>query len=302
MKRLGLISSPMKIIQTATCGLFAMLLISPVTAEQVDKPKAEIERIKSIIHQEYQSESYEYIETPLKDTIPSIEKKSKLIDPKGKGIKITLKSPIPYLIHARIDANSIKSKLDTLTFLSNTHYEVTAKGVEIYPFHTDENLKNLSFSSRRSQIYRLVFAARPDRESFQIRREATAKWRQRTNFILKTGEKSADGQFRVDSYVEKSATRQGISIDASILKITYLPDGSKRDLVRRIPTDIPTYFAEFFTGGTNSETVLVKEGESLSLDPDEAILYQVIKVTEEYAIIRFGKESDGKWKFAKIKK
>ena len=74
----------------------------------------------------------------------------------------------------------------------------------------------LEMVSRQKQVYKVSFAARPDRERFQIRRIPTAKWPKREIFYIGIGDTSADGQFRIEKFVEKAAkTESGINIDAS---------------------------------------------------------------------------------------
>jgi hypothetical protein len=147
--------------------------------------------------------------------------------------------------------------------------------------------EKLIFASRQQEVYMLKFAARPDPERFQIARIPTAKWPQRDTFLLRVGEVSKDQQFRVESFEEKSSVKNGITVDASEITVTFLPKNERHILVRNVDTPIPTYYAEMKFELDESFQQYVKEGETFNLVIDPDTKYRVVKVEENSVTINY---------------
>ncbi len=165
-------------------------------------------------------------------------------------------------------------------------------------------VNKLSMVGRKAQIYRLKFAAQPDKERFQVIHLATATNPRRQTFLMKVGETSGDKKFRIDSFEKKEVKgKLGNTIDASVLNITYLPDQTKYQLVRGIEEDIPTYFVEldFALKPGIGKDRYVKEGETFTLSKDPDTKYRVIKVEEDSVTITY-ETSPGQEKTIEIKK
>lgn len=112
------------------------------------------------------------------------------------------------------------------------------------------------------------------------------KWPDKQNFLLKVGESSEDGQFRVESLERKEALNAlGIVTDASELTITHLPSGKKVILARGVEQVIPTYFAEFRLG---ERTFYVKEGDVFTITEHPNRKFPLLNVKEEFAEISSG--------------
>lgn len=142
--------------------------------------------------------------------------------------------------------------------------------------------EKLIFASRQQEVYMLRFAAKPDAERFQINRLPTPKWPQPKNFYLRVGETSEDGQFRVEAFEEKRARNAaGIEVDASVVKVRYLPKDEIHELVRNVDTPIPTYFAEMKFELDPGYQQYVKEGDAFTLTIDPDTRYRVVKVEED---------------------
>jgi hypothetical protein len=166
--------------------------------------------------------------------------------------------------------------------------EWDAKTSPIDPKSHPPYAEKLVFVSRQQQDYTLKFTARPDAERFQILRVPTPKWPQRENFLMKVGEVSKDEQFRLDSFEEKKARNaSGIEVDATTLKLTYLPQQVTVELVKSIETPIPTYFAEMQFQLDPQFKEYVKEGETFNLTADPDTRYRVTKVNADSVIITF---------------
>lgn len=160
----------------------------------------------------------------------------------------------------------------------------------------------LVMKKRHAQIYRVVFAARPDDTRFQIRRLPSSKWPKPDNFYLGIGETSGDNQIRLDSFEEKQATSNiGIKVDASVLAVTFLPKGTKFELIRNVAKDIPTYYAELEFLLDSGKTFFVKEGDTFPLALDPGTKYRLVKVTEDSATISY-ESSPGSTKTLEIKR
>lgn len=148
--------------------------------------------------------------------------------------------------------------------------------------------EKLVFVSRQKQDYILKFAARPDPERFQITRLPSVIWPERKTWLMRIGDTSEDQQFKIESFEENQVRNNvGINVDASVLKITYLPKNEVVDLVRNIDTPIPTYFAELKFILDPQYKEYIKEGEAFSLTADPETKYRVIKVNEDSVVISF---------------
>ena len=141
---------------------------------------------------------------------------------------------------------------------------------------------------RKAQMYRVMFAAKPDDRRFQIKRLASARWPKEDNSYPAMGELTDDKHIRIDAYEEKTAVNPiGINVDASVLSVTYMPQGSKHKLIRRIVEEIPTYYAELKFLLEPGKTFHVKEGDTFPLARDPGKKYRLIKVTPETATIAY---------------
>ncbi len=177
---------------------------------------------------------------------------------------------------------------DGFTNLEEWHSKTGPKDPDAHPAYTGK----LYVKERKSKVYKIKFVAKPDAERFQIIREPTAAFQKRENFIMRIGETSEDGQFRIDSYEEKeemSAT--GIKQDASIVSITYMPTGEKKDLVKMVSTSIPTYFGELTFDLGTVEPQYIKEGETFTLSTDPKNKYRLLKIEEKSAKISVESEA-----------
>ncbi len=186
---------------------------------------------------------------------------------------------------------------DGYTNLEEWHGQTNPKDGASHPPYANK----LFMVSRQAQIYRAVFAVKPDDTRFQIKRMATGKWQQK-NFYLRQGETSPDGQIRIDGFEQKQVVNnQGIRVDASVVHVTFLPKGTKHQLIKRIPTDIPTYFSQlgFELGG--GDPFYVKEGDTFPLALDPNTKYRVLKVNEDSTLIEY-ETGPGQTAKAEIKK
>ncbi len=173
---------------------------------------------------------------------------------------------------------------DGYTSLEEWEAKTAPSDPDSHPPYADK----LMFISREQQEYMLKFAARPDKERFQIMRMPTRKWPRRENFYLRVGETSDDGQFRLDSFEEKQAKNKfGIEVDATVLTITYLPKGDQHELVKDIETVIPTYFAQMQFKLDPSFKEYIKEGDAFNLTIDPETKYRVITVNEDSVAISY---------------
>lgn len=121
---------------------------------------------------------------------------------------------------------------------------------------------------------------------------------------MRVGETSKDNKFRIDGFEKKEVKNKlGTTVDASVLKITYLPNQSKYELVRGIEEDIPTYFVEldFALSPGIGKDRYVKEGATFTLSKDPNTKYRVIKVNENSVTITY-ETSPGQEKTIEIKK
>ncbi len=173
---------------------------------------------------------------------------------------------------------------DGYTNMEEWNGKTDPKSADSHPPYAEK----LVLVQRRSQIYRVKFAARPDQERFQIQRLRSGRWPRQETFYLKIGDISPDDQLRLDSFEEKNAVnRVGIRVDASILNATFLPTGTKHELVRDIIEDIPTYFAELEFQLEPGRTFFVKEGDTFPLARDPNAKYRLLEVKENEATVEY---------------
>lgn len=171
--------------------------------------------------------------------------------------------------------------------------EWEAKTSPVDPKSHPPYAEKLIFASRQQEVYLLRFAAKPDATRFQINRLPSAKWPRGENFYIRVGEVSGDQQFRVDGYEERKAqSAQGIQVDASVVKITYLPKSVPVELVRNVDTPIPTYYAEMKFELDPQFKQYVKEGDAFSLTADPGTKYRVVKVEEDSVEISYQSGSE----------
>lgn len=227
---------------------------------------------------------------PLFVSIPLVEKEGtviNMIDPNSAP----LRPPVPnsWLMEHNLDflnAGVLGQDPDSDGFTSGAEFEAKTnpKDSQSHPPYASK----LIFASRQQELYILKFAAKPDPERFQINRLSTAKWPQGKNMYLRVGETSEDGQFRVDSFEEKRAKNaQGIEVDASEIKITFIPKNEPHSLVRGVDTQIPTYYAEMKFELDPQFQQYVKEGDTFNLVTDPDTKYRVMKVNENSVVITY---------------
>tara|TARA_R110000850_G_scaffold242043_2_gene366683 strand:- start:1358 stop:2323 length:966 start_codon:yes stop_codon:yes gene_type:complete len=226
---------------------------------------------------------------PLFVSIPIVESNGTLIDMTDPNAPI-LRPPVSniWLIDNNLDylnSNVLRLDPDGDGFSSSAEWESKTDPSDpgSHPPYADK----LAMVSRQQSVYKLKFSAKPDAERFQIMRIATAKWPKRENFYLKVGEISSDQQFRVDSFEEKTGTKNGISVDATEVFITHLPKQEKHILVRNVEYDIPTYYAELTFLLDPGNNFYVKEGETFNLVQDPETKYRVTKVNEDSVTITY---------------
>lgn len=175
----------------------------------------------------------------------------------------------------------------------NNLEEWEAKTSPIDPKSHPPYAGKLAFASRQQQDYILRFTAKPDAERFQINRLPSAVWPKGESFYLKKGEISKDEQFRINDFEEKRVKNaSGIEVDASVLKITYLPKNQSLELVKNIDTHIPTYFAEIHFELDAGFKEFVKEGDTFNLTIDPDTKYRVTKVEENSVEISYQTETE----------
>jgi len=226
---------------------------------------------------------------PLFVSIPIVESGGKLIDMLNPNSP-QLRPPLSNEWLMENDLDYLNSGVlrqdpdgDGFTNIEEWNGETSPRDAEDHPPYADK----LVMIERKQTTYAIEFAARPDQERFQISRKRTAKWPRPDNFYLRIGETSEDGQFRVESFEEKSAQRRGITVDASVVEITYLPTGAKHTLVRNVVEEIPTYFAEMEFLLEPGKTFIVKQGDAFPLAKDPATKYRVVEVKENSTVITY---------------
>lgn len=227
---------------------------------------------------------------PLFVSIPLIEANGVVIDMLDPNAPL-LREPVS---NAWLMANNLEflnagvlgqdSDSDGFNNLAEWEAKTDPKDPSSHPPYAEK----LVFASRQKQDYILRFAARPDPERFQIIRLPSVIWPQRETWLMRIGETSKDQQFRIESFEENQVRNNvGINVDASVLKVTYLPKNEVHDLIRNIDTAIPTYFAEMKFILDPAYKEYIKEGETFSLTADPETKYRVVKVNEDSVIISY---------------
>lgn len=187
---------------------------------------------------------------------------------------------------------------DGYTNLEEWNGKTDPKSAESHPPYADK----LVLAQRRSQVYRALFAAKPDDQRYQIQRLPSAKWPKRENFYVMMGGTTDDQQLRLDSFEQKQATNNiGITVDASVLSVTFLPTGTKHQLVRKVVEEIPTYYGELEFLLEPGKTFFVKEGDTFPIARDPNTKYRLVKVTEDLATISY-ETGPGQTETVEIKK
>jgi len=275
-------------------GLFVMEKADPKSdLPETEEPKAVIARSYVEKAQNWSNPERGDVKkpVPLFVSIPIVEANGALIDMLDPNAPL-LRPPVPnaWLMSNNLDylnAGVLSQDPDGDGFTSLAEWE--AKTSPVDPASHPPYAGKLIFVSRQQEVYLLKFAARPDAERFQITRLPTAKWPQRETFSsMRVGEISKDEQFRIDSFEEKKARNQvGIEVDASVLKITYLPKNEVHDLVRNVDTPIPTYYAEMKFELDPAFHPYVKEGDAFNLTIDPDTKYRVVKVNENSVVVTY---------------
>jgi len=239
---------------------------------------------------------------PLFVSIPIVEMKGQLIDMLDPNAP-TLREPVTnaWLLQNNLDflnkgVLSQDPDGDGYTNREEWDGKTEPRNADSHPPYVDK----LRMVKREQEVYKLKFAARPDAQRFQIIRMPTSKWPKRENFYVRVGEVSEDKQFKVDSFEEKSAQRNGITVDASVLNITYLPKNTKHQLVRNVEEDMPTYYAELEFLLDKGNTFYVKEGDTFPITRDPGTKYRVTKVNDNSATVVY-ETADGQSKTVEIK-
>jgi len=163
--------------------------------------------------------------------------------------------------------------------------------------------EKLSLLGRFSQNYTLTFSSQLDPERFQITREQTANFPRDTS-IMRIGETSTDGKFRLDKFEKKEGLNDlGVTVDKSEVTITYLETGKQEVLVRQEPKTIPTFYAQlkFELSGKPSWEDYVKLGDTFKLPIDPETEYKLISVEPDEAEITY-QPQPGQEKTVKIQK
>ena len=229
---------------------------------------------------------------PLFVSIPIVEIEGKLIDmldPQAPSVREPVSNA--WLMNNDLDFLN-KGVLDQdpdgdgFTNLEEWEGKTEPRSADSHPPYVNK----LVMISRQQTGYTIKFAARPDAERFQIIRLPTRKWPKRETFLMRVGDTSEDQQFRIDSFEEKKAQNSvGVTVDASVLNITYLPKGTKHQVVRNINETIPTYYAEldFLLEPFSDKDKYVKEGETFSIARDPQSKYRVTKVEEDSVTITY---------------
>lgn len=224
---------------------------------------------------------------PLFVSVPIVESRGLLIDMTDPNAPL-LREPVSnaWLVNNNLDyLNSSVLQQDPdgdgFTNIAEWNAKTDPISAESHPPYAEK----LVMHSRQQEEYVLKFSSKLDEKRFQISREVTAKWPRKDNFIIQIGEVSEDGQFRVDGYEEKSAQRNGITVDASVVKITYLPKQTEHLLVKGVPELMPTYFAELEFLLEPGKKFFVKEGDAFNLLLDPETKYRVKEVKENSATI-----------------
>lgn len=226
---------------------------------------------------------------PLFVSVPIVESDGRLIDMLDPNSP-KLREPVTnaWLLANNLDylnASVLQQDPDDDGFTNIAEWEAKTDPIDSasHPPYAEK----LVMHSRQQEEYKLEFSARPDEKRFQIKRIPTAKWPQRDTYLLEVGDTSEDGQFRVDGFEEDAAQRNGIRVDASVVKITYLPKQTQHELVKNVVELMPTYYAELEFLLEPGKKFFVKEGDAFNLVLDPETKYRVTEVEEDSTTITY---------------
>lgn len=228
--------------------------------------------------------------TPLFVSIPIVEADGRLydmLDPKSPPLRPPVTNA--WLLSNNLDylnSGVLAQDPDGDGFDSMAEWEAKTdpRDPAVHPPYADK----LIFVERLSKVYKLKYSAQLDAERSQITRMPTPMFPEQKIYYLKIGETSGDGNFRLDALEKKTARNSvGIEVDASVLKITYLPLGSQHDLVMKEELPIPEYYAhmKFLLDGSFDERV--KMGDTFSLVKDPETKYRVTAVSDAAVTITY---------------
>ena len=163
----------------------------------------------------------------------------------------------------------------------------------------------LEFVQRFSQNYNLTFAAQLDAERFQLTREQTANYSRQTH-VLKIGDTSADGVFRVDKYEKKEGiSALGVIVDTSELTITRLETDEQFVLTRKVTETLPTWYAKLRRpngAGTNGVwEEFIKLGDSFNLPESPKKKFTLVSAEKDQVTLEF-RDASGKLRSAELKR
>lgn len=205
----------------------------------------------------------------------TLEKNGKLIRLDQPEPRAFPEFPNQYLLDHRLnflDGNLPSQDPDGDGFSILEEYEAGTdpRSAESFPPLTDK----LHFVSRKVQLYRASFDARPDGRQAQLTRHPSAIFG-RDVFAVSEGDLSPDGKLRVESISDQE------------VQVRHLDTDTAHVLPKREVVEIPTWFAEFrFALGNLDEVFFAKEGSVFSLPPSNGEnRYRLEKVEEDGASI-----------------
>lgn len=242
---------------------------------------------------------------PLFVSIPIVESDGKMIDMLDPNAP-KLRPPVTnaWLMNNNLDylnSNVLEMDSDDDGFSNIEEWDEKTDPIDAasHPAYADK----LVMVSRQQTNYQIRFSGRPDSERFQITRMPGSdlvsdapglirdpKFRRypRDDFYLRVGDTSEDGRIRLESFEEKRARNSsGIEVDATTLKITYVPKNETHEIVLRVDHQIPTYFAELEFLLDPGNKFFVKEGDTFNLVLDPDTKYRVTKVEEETTSVSY---------------
>lgn len=160
-----------------------------------------------------------------------------------------------------------------------------------HPPYTDK----LYFIGMKTRFHRITFKA-DNAPDFAIREESREIGRK--DGFYKVGDTLPSGRFKIEAYEKKEGVSPiGVPIKASELTLLEVATGEKFVIVLRVEHDRPELFAEFDFQLDTREPFFVQEGQSqrqfagnpnpepFSLGENSTVIYQLIKVTENEAVI-----------------
>ena len=149
------------------------------------------------------------------------------------------------------------------------------------PVLADEHpplIGKLRFIERRQQLYRVKFAALPDGRSVQLNRLPTVNWPRKT-FILRTGERTSDGQVEV------------LEIDGEV-QLRHIPSGQQMSLTKGEVGTFSIDFAQLHLAVGDNDPFLVEVGDGFRLDVYSGE-WRLESVAEKSAMVRHVGSQEG---------